>query len=176
VINQTPLLGYLAKASRQSTPADGDTRVTIPGTFLPIIEVPFPFFSFFNAPLPGGSDLPVNSWFYQQEYLFNVTVGLGIARLGPGLWRIQVWHDKIRLGAISDLTSTTRLDMIDVSTALTVTLTKISNDVAVPESYSREFEILVPTDQSYQFSRISAVGAGTGTCLSNLKLLATRLF
>lgn len=172
----SPLFGYLAKSSSSSRPQDGDTVVQVPGTIMPTLEVPFPFFQFFNAPLGAGVNKPVNSFIYQQEYLYNAAVGLAILELGPGLWHLKVWHDKIRAGAINDLTSSNRVDLIDVNTGATVTLTKILNDVATTEQFTRDMWLLVPTDQRFSINRASVAGLGTGTCLANLKVIGIRYF
>jgi len=169
----TPLFGYLGKSNTASTPEEGDTKILVPGAIQPVLRIPFPFFTLTNSAFPGGVE-PINSWIYQQEFLYNVSVGVGIAALAPGLWCIQVWHDKVRAGAINDLTSHNRVDLLDTNTGTFVTLTKILNDVAVPESYSREFWMLIPTDQAFSINRTSVAGAGTGTCLSNVKVVCTR--
>lgn len=173
----SPLLGFLGRSgAKTSRIEEGDTQLAIPGTLLPIVEIPFPCFTIFDAPLPGGFNRPVNSWMYSQEFLFNIAASPVIAELGPGLWRVQVWHDLIEAGAVSDATSTNRLDLIDNLTSKFITLTKITNKQNLDQNLTRDFWILVTADSIFSFSRTSAAGLGTGLNLSNLRILCTRYF
>jgi hypothetical protein len=173
----TALFGYIGKASagRAVTPEEGDTKVLVPGVLQPSLEIPYPIFSLFNTPLPAGQ-LPVNSFIYAEELLFNVGTGVGLFVIGPGLWDIETSLIQREAGAVSDPTSTYRLELVDTLTAATVVIHRISNIQGRTQTYQSRWRQLVTVDSAYQFTRTTIAGLGTGTNFGHLKIICTRLF
>jgi len=172
----SPLFGYLGKAgSKLSTPDEGDTKLDVPGRINLTLTPPFPCFQLFSTSLPGGANRPVNSFIYAEEAAINAAVNTVVCELGPGVWRIQYQVVARPLGAGNDSTSTLRLDFVDILTAATVTLGRVSNAL-VNQIIEGDFVITVTADNVYSFARISVVGAGTGTSIGTIRIIASRLF
>ena len=172
----TALFGYLGKSgSKTNTPEEGDTRVTIPGIINPVLEIPFPVFALYNAPLPGGN-VPVNSFIYGEELLFNVNSSPTLFPLGPGLWDISVLCDLRAAGGVQDLTSTYRVELLDTTTGISVVLARLANDGTKPQNIFQSWRQLVTADQTYTVIRTSLVGLGTGPNLAHLVVKCIRLF
>lgn len=173
----SPLFGYLGKSGGgANTPEEGDTKLTVPGMLLPTLRVPFPHFSFFSAPLAGGSPPVVNSFIYAEELLFNVGESPVICTVGEGLWDFQVSLNIREAGAVSDATSTFRLQYFDVLAGQTVVLARITNKQGVDQNYSVDWRQLITSDNLYNFNRVSIAGLGTGLNLAHLRILGTRYF
>jgi hypothetical protein len=173
----SPLFGYFGKSgSKTNTPEEGDTRLTVPGLLQPTIEMVFPCFQLFSAPLPGGANTPVNSWIYSEEFTYNTLQTPIIANLGPGLWDLSCSIIVRESGAVSDATSTARLDFFDILNGQTVTLLRVSNKQGLDQSELLRFKILVTGDSLYSFNKVTQAGAGTGANVCKITIVAQRLF
>lgn len=172
----TPLMGYLGKSGPKiNTPESGDTKILVPGLIQPSLEVPFPCFAFYNAPLPGGNT-PVNSFMLYDEILFNVNSSPVLFTIGPGVWDFEV-HVALRpFGATQDPTCTYRIEWLDTLAAVSINLGRLINDGTKPQYYSHRWRQLIMADQAYAMNRISLVGAGTGTNFAHSIFKCTRLF
>ena len=171
------LLAYLGRAagSRISTPEEGDTAIVVPGIMLPTLQLPFPVFTVSSLSFNPG-DGPVNSFIFGRESVFNNNTSNVLFSIKPGLWRFQVQLKKMRQGAINDLTSNCRIALADSVSGSIITLCKIFNDVATPEDENKDFMMLVTVDSNLNFNFLSNVGLGTGTCLAQQTIMATRYF
>jgi len=171
------LFGYLGKASagRSVTPEDGDTKFLVPGIVQPSLEIPFPIFYLYTVPLPAGQ-LPVNSFIYAEELLYNVGTGVGLFTMGPGLWDIECSLVQRIAGAVSDPTSTMRVELVDTLTGSTVVLHRITNGQTQAQTYQSRWRQLITVDSAYQFTRTTLAGLGTGLNVGHLKIICTRLF
>jgi hypothetical protein len=172
----TPLFGYLGKAgSKMNTPEEGDTKLSVPGILQPVIQLPYPVFALYNAPLPGGIT-PINSFMYSEEVLFNVNSGVVLFPLGPGVWDFDLQMDLRGAGAVQDNTSTYRIELLDTLTAVSIVLGRLANDSTKGQNISESWRQMITADQAYTITRTSVVGAGTGTNFAHLCFKATRLF
>jgi hypothetical protein len=172
----TPLFGYLGKAgSKMNTPEEGDTKLSVPGILQPVIQLPYPVFALYNAPLPGGNT-PINSFIYSEEVLFNVNSGVVLFPLSPGVWDFDLQMDLRGAGAVQDNTSTYRIELLDTLTAVSVVLGRLANDSTKGQNLSESWRQMITADQAYTITRTSVVGAGTGTNFAHLCFKATRLF
>jgi hypothetical protein len=172
----TPLLGYLGKSgAKANTPEEGDTKILVPGLLQPGLEIPFPIFSLYNAPLPAGN-IPVNSFMFSEEVLFNVNSGVVLFPLGPGVWDFDITVDLRGAGAVQDATSTYRIELLDTTTAISVVLARLANDSTKTQNISQRWRQMITSDQGYSVTRTSVVGAGTGTNFAHCIFKATRLF
>jgi hypothetical protein len=174
----TPIFGFFGKAgSRVNTPEEGDTKLTMPGVLNPTLDLVYPTFQLFNVPLPGGSaGIPIYSWIYSEEFSFAGAASPVIAVVGPGLWEFLCSIILEEVGAVSDPTSSARLDMFDQVTGQTVTLLRVRNKQGLDQSEQMRFKLLATGDQTYTFTRISVAGLGTGANLAKITIIATRLF
>ena len=171
------LLGHLGKAGvSQSTPEEGDTRITVPGILMPIIEIPLPIFTFISAGLPAGSNEVNNSFVYNQSGLFNLNFGNLIWVWGAGVWDMEVDHWLEEQGAVSDATSTHRLSLVDTLTGTTTALSRITNKQGLTQNHKRRFKLLVEADTALSFVSTGVVGLGTGLNLYNITVSGTRLY
>jgi hypothetical protein len=170
------LLGFLGRSGgKANTPEEGDTKISVPGLFLPVCEIPFPYLSLISAPRPGGV-IEINSFIYAQEQTFAANLSEVICVLGPGVWDIEC-HLRLRqAGAVSDPTSNIRLDFFDQSTAQTVTLLRITNAQGIQQDQSCKLRVMATADTTFSFTKASVVGAGTGTNIYHFNLIGTRLF
>jgi hypothetical protein len=109
------------------------------------------------------------------EFLMNAVISPVICEIGPGVWDLNFSLNLREAGAVSDPTSTGRLDLVDTSTASTITLLQISNK-QVGQSFTKEFRMTVTADNVYSLSFIAVAGLGTGLNLARLTLIASRLF
>lgn len=172
----TPLFGFLGKSgTKLNTPEIGDTKVTVPGVLQPILQIPYPYFKLFTAAL-GAGEVPVESWIFQAEQLFNVSLGTNFVSLGPGLWNLTIKHRIREAGAVSDPTSTDACQLIDTTTGTTIVLTKISNKQGVGQDQLISIPILVVAEQTYSLNRTTVAGLGTGVNFGDLLVIATRYF
>jgi hypothetical protein len=172
----TPLLGYLGKSgAKANTPEEGDTKILVPGIMQPSLELPFPVFALYNAPLPAGNT-PVNSFMFSEEVLFNVNSGVVLFPLGPGVWDFEAIIDLRGAGAVQDATSTYRIELLDTATGVSVVLGRLANDSTKPQNIRSKWRQMITADQAYTITRTSVVGAGTGTNFAHTCFKATRLF
>jgi hypothetical protein len=177
----TSLLGYLHRAMKGASGTDpADTKVEVPGSFIPTLSLPFPFFTFTATPLGGGVGVPVNSWMFQRSQTFAANGTQFIAIIGPGLWRLDYDVHIEERGAVSDPTSTYALNLIEQEgSGVTLTLARISNKQGVHQSYQGSLSLLVsPSTQNpgFQIAETTVIGLGTGVNLAHTRITATRLF
>jgi len=175
---QSLLLAFLHRAAKGAPSAEGaDTQPEVPGTLLPILRVPFPFFTFAATPL-AALVVPNASWMFQRSQTFTVggTAFLGI--VGPGLWRLNYDVHIEERGAVSDPTGTYALNIIEQEgSGITLTLARISNKQGVNQSYQGSMDLLVsPSKDSpgFQISETIVAGLGTGANLAHTRLTLTR--
>jgi hypothetical protein len=176
MFSTTPLLAHLAKSgTKVNIPEIGDTKIQVPGVISPVMEVPYPFFSFYSA--PQGLLAPVNSWIYSEQILFNVTALTDLIVLGPGLWDISIQDDLQEAGAVSDATSFHSITYFATDgTGSTIALVGLTNKQGVSQHREAQFKQLVTSDQSFQFRRSTVVGLGTGLNIARTLIIAVRLF
>ncbi len=174
----SPLFGFLGKANagHSATPEEGDTKVIVPGIVQPTLEIPFPVFSFVDAPLPAGGNVPVNSIIFSQKVVFNAALGEVLFIFGPGLWRNNILMYLEEAGAVSDATSTCSLTILDSLTAKTIELMRVTNKQGLDQSKNLSFDLLVTSDQQYNVARQRVAGLGTGLNLCCIVWSASRLF
>lgn len=179
MLSSSLLLGWLAKSGKGNNNQQiGDSKVLVPGTFLPTLRIPYPTLSLFASPPAGGTTAVLNSWAFYQQALFNVTGNTVLIMVQPGLWSID-WELSIEeRGAVSDATSTCQLAFIlnDMVTNQLMVLATITNKQGVNQIHKGTMELLVPSELTYQFNRTTVVGAGTGTNACSIYIKATRLF
>lgn len=172
------LMGYIGKSGgRTNTPEDTDTCLSIPGVLNLVLEVPYPNFSIFSAPLPGGQNTPVNSWIYGQEFLAGQAgASPVIAILGPGIWDIDWKLILVERGIVSDDTCNCTLSFFDTLTGTTAILGHINAKFNAQNNQSGHFRALVTAESTYSFARATTGGLVTSTSLFYVYLQATRLF
>jgi len=169
----TTILAFLAKALKGNANQEpGDTKIQVPGTFLPIIRVP-EIFTFFNS--APQTNPATKSTIQTSTGLFNVTGNTNILTLGPGLWEIE-WALYINpLGAVNDLTSNVALQAVLVEgVGPTVDLARFTNTGLVYQSLTGRFPALLPSEQNLTFAINTVVGAGTGTNTYRARITASR--
>jgi hypothetical protein len=171
------LFGELGKSgSRVNTPEEGDARLSIPGTLLPIISIPFPFGTFFSVFQP--TVVANKSFIIDIAVTFNAGANSNIIAVGPGLWEFSIKHWLEEQGAVTDATSNASLQYFPNSgVGATVTLTRVTNKQGLDQSQDLNFRQLITSeDVSYQFLLGRVNGAGTGLNVSRMVIVANRLF
>jgi hypothetical protein len=172
-----PLLGYFGKSgTKVNTPGEDDTKVLVPGMFMPTLSIPYPmpaFFSVFQA-----SMVAVNSFIIDIAVTFNAGANAIICNVGPGLWEYSIKHWLEEQGAISDATSNAALQYFPNSgVGATTTLTRVTNKQGIEQNHNLSFRHLITSeDVSFQFLLARVNGAGTGLNVSRVVIVANRLF
>lgn len=171
----TLLLAHLAKSAKgNAQQQEGDTRISVPNTFLPTLRIPLPFYSFISNPVLSAQQ---NSFIYTDSRLMNANVNTFLCTLSAGLWEVAYNHYLSPAGAVEDLTAAARLTIVLVDgTNPQADLSYLANSKVVNQNNSGKFTVLVSAEQQIQFGMITNVGAGTGTNFSKLVLFCSKFF
>jgi hypothetical protein len=176
VIALSSLLGYLGKSgSKVNTSEVGDTRVRVPGTFQPVLQIPYPFFSFYSV--FQNALVPVNSFIIDIAVTFAAANVNDIIALGPGYWDMTLNMTLEEQGAVSDATSLCAVSFFALDgTGATVKLVEITNKQGLDQSFQLNWKQLVTSDQPYQFRLTRVAGLGTGLNIARLLIVGVRMF
>jgi hypothetical protein len=169
----TTILAFLAKALKGNANQEpGDTKIVVPGSFLPVIRIPEIFVFLNSAP---QATVAIKSLVQTATGLFNLTGTTLQCTLGPGLWEIE-WALYINpLGAVNDLTSSVGLQItLAEGLGSTVDLARFTNTGLVYQALTGRFTALIPAEQNLQFFTNTIVGAGTGTNAFRARIIANR--
>jgi hypothetical protein len=162
--------------SRVNTPEDGDSRLTIPGILSPIVEIPFPFGTFFSV--FQAAVVANKSFIIDIAVTFQAGANTTIISVGPGLWEFTLKQWLEEAGAVSDATSNCSVQYFPNSgVGATVTLTRVTNKQGIEQNHLLNWKQLITAeDVSYSFLQGRVNGLGTGLNVSRTVLVANRLF
>jgi hypothetical protein len=172
----TLLLANLGKALKGGAQQElGDTRVDMPGRIQPTLEL-VDLFQFFNSVPQVLPDQYKKSFIHTDQRLFNVTGTTFLFQISPGFWDIEYAHWVVPEGAVNDTTSNVRLQATLVENVNpTVDVTRLNNTGLIYQFVTGRFRAMLANDQALSFFINSAVGAGTGTNRSLIRVSGNRL-
>ena len=175
---QSRLLGdFIKAAAGNARLEESDSMVTVPSTFLNVLNIPKPLQEVYAATQAGK--LMTQTFFLSFEYAYNVNPGTtSILTLDSGLWEVFWRLNKRIVGAVSDLTSFTSLglNLLDGGSNPGTQLANISNGQTLPEGGQGSFVVLIPRPNTIQINNTNAIGLATGVNLALITILANRRF
>lgn len=171
----TLLLAHLAKSTEgNAQQEDGDTRVQVPGMFLPVLNLPLPIYWVYGGTV---TDPMKNSFVYSSQIALGASNTVILFTLGPGLWKLRIQAHIAPAGGVTDLTSSAILRIVLVDGANpTINISRLANSQNAQPQLQIEMDFLVSAEQQIQFLLDTVAGLGTATNVHCVLVTASRFF